>query len=711
MATLEKIRSKSVFLIVVIGLALLAFIVGDALTNSRNIFGDHTTVAKVGSTKIDITDYQRKREELNNQLEEMRRQNPQQVQNFDTQTLPQIAIQQLMQEDLLLNAAEKAGIDVTGNLLRYYMLENPQNPDVMRIVQQLNAGGLNVSTAQQAYEVIFNPKRNGFTDAQMEPYQRLWLAAENSTKDNVARQLYMRILQNSVKANELDKKALYNDYVNTANVELAYLPYGELNEKDYPVSEAELKKAYDEKKGMFKVNEATKDMQFIAVNIAPSEKDRAEAKALAQRTVKLLQDSASQLSKDIKKDGVTLTHHSLRAADLPAGGIKDFVMNGPKDSVKLTSESVRGFTAIRITGRTSQVDSIQVNTVMTATEDLGKKVLAALNAGLPADSISSRWSPDSVYTQLDQWLPLFTAQGKSSDIPQETIDSIVNAGGKYVTLQSGPQGMMIASLVKRNAPVTIYDYDEVNYVLGPSAETVNAERAKLEKFLADNKTSADFVKNAEKAGYMLQRYSVTQSTPAVPRSMGMNSYLPDSRQVIRWVMIDAKDGDVSHIYESKSATNPAFYAAAVSASYDEYTPLSNPEVKDYLTNDIRRSKAGDKMVEKYGKKTQSLQSAAQAMGVEPRTLDNFRFGMSYAIQDPTVMGKINGTKADKKVVLAKGQDGIYVYQVMSKQKEDFPYNEQTYQQQYFQQINPNLMEMIQGNDRIKNNIYKFEAGE
>ena len=53
MATLEKIRSKSVFLLIVIGVALLAFIIGDALTNSRNILGDHTTVAKVGGTKIE----------------------------------------------------------------------------------------------------------------------------------------------------------------------------------------------------------------------------------------------------------------------------------------------------------------------------------------------------------------------------------------------------------------------------------------------------------------------------------------------------------------------------------------------------------------------------------------------------------------------------------------------------------------------------------
>ena len=55
MATLEKIRSKSVFLIIVIGVALLAFIVGDAITNGSKLFGNQTTVAKVGKQKIDYT--------------------------------------------------------------------------------------------------------------------------------------------------------------------------------------------------------------------------------------------------------------------------------------------------------------------------------------------------------------------------------------------------------------------------------------------------------------------------------------------------------------------------------------------------------------------------------------------------------------------------------------------------------------------------------
>ena len=38
MAALEKIRSKSVMLLIVIGVALLAFIIGDFLNSGRSFF-------------------------------------------------------------------------------------------------------------------------------------------------------------------------------------------------------------------------------------------------------------------------------------------------------------------------------------------------------------------------------------------------------------------------------------------------------------------------------------------------------------------------------------------------------------------------------------------------------------------------------------------------------------------------------------------------
>ena len=189
MATLEKIRSKSVLLIVIIGVALLAFIVGDALTNSRNLFGNGTTVAKVGSEKIDYTEYSTKREELNNRLEEARKQNPQQVANFDSQQLAQMAIDQLIDEKLLDDAVNDLGILVTGDQLRFYMLDNPVSSMMQDLLGKMQQSGLNIQTPQQAFEVIFNPKRNGLTDANVKPFQQYWIAVEQDTKKQVARNI------------------------------------------------------------------------------------------------------------------------------------------------------------------------------------------------------------------------------------------------------------------------------------------------------------------------------------------------------------------------------------------------------------------------------------------------------------------------------------------------------------------------------------------
>ncbi len=709
MATLEKIRSKSVFLIVVIGVALLAFIVGDALTNSRNILGDHTTVAKVGSTKIDFTEYQRKREELNNQLEEARRNNPAQFANFDTQVLPEMALEQLMQEAIILDAADKAGVRSSGNLLRYYMLENPRNPEVMNLVRQLNASGLSVQTPQQAYEVIFNPKRNGLTETQVEPFQRAWLAAEKATEKMIRQSVYQRLLVGAVRPNDLDKKALYNDYIATSNVDMAFLPFGNLDEKAYPVSDQEIKDRYNKEKELYSVTEPTREISFIAVTVTPSDADQKASRELAAKTTASLA-GGRELPKEIKKEGVNIARHALRASDIPAGPAKEFILNSAVDSVRLVSDNINGFTVVRIAGRTADVDSIQLNIISAANDKYGNKVMTALNSGLPADSVMSRFSADSVAAQLKQWIPLYTADGATNALPKSTLDSLKNAGGRFIAIQEGPQGMVMAQIVKQNAPVTIYEYDEASYTLTPSQKTKSDARTAFEKFLGANNTAEKFTVNAQKAGYNVQKFTVTSSTPAVPRFQGMDQYYPDSRQVIRWVMIDGEKGQVSHIYNASDATHPAMYAVAVDDAYDDYVPVTNQNVRDRITALVRADKAGDKLVEQYSKKTQSLQSAAQAMGVEVRNIPSLRFGRNAGVQDAAVIGRISGSKADKKVNITKGTDGIYVYQVMGKENQNFPYNEQMYDQQYYQFVNPDLEQMLQGTNRVKNNIYKFEAG-
>ncbi len=709
MATLEKIRSKSVFLIIVIGVALLAFIVGDAITNGSKLFGTQTTVAKVGKQKIAYTEYQRKRQELNNQLEEARRQNPQQYANFDTQILAQMALEQLVGEKLLDDAVDKAGVRSTGNQLRFYMLENPINEKINLVIRQLMASGVQVSTPAQAYEIIFNPKRNGLSDADMAPFQRQWLAVEEETKQMIARNTYQRLLYGTVKANELDKKSMYNDYVATADVEIAFKPFGQLDEKKYPVSASEINDRYKQERYRFEVMEPTKEVSFIAVNVVPSAADIKNAKALAQKAVKALRDST--LGKDMRREGVVVERRQLRASDISNAAIKSYVASAPADSVSLISETPRGFTIVKMGSRRAEVDSIQVNIVSVAGAALPAKVLATLNSGIVVDSIKSVYKTDSVTVQPKQWIQLFTAAGPTNAIEKGQLDTLMNAGGRYVELFKSNDGAVYAQVADKKAPVEVYEYEEISYDVKPSVRTVSDERAKLEKFLAANSTAAKFKANAAKAGYNVQEFDFTQSLPAVPRFQGMNQYYPDSRQVVRWVMIDGNKGDVSHIYESKDANAPALYAVAVDSEYEDFIPADNKKVKDLLTGEVRASKAGDAMVKQYQAKASSVASAAAAMGVQSSSSPAFRFGRNYSVSDPAVTGRISGTNPGAKVYVVKGADGVYAYRVKSRKNENFPYNADSYEQQYYQLVNPDMQGMLRGDRKIVNNVYKFEAGD
>ena len=710
MATLEKIRSKSVLLIVVIGVALLAFIIGDAITNSRNLFGDQTTVAKVGGTKIEYNDYVRKREELNSQLENARRQNPAQFANYDTQVMSQMALDQLMGEALLDQSAKDAGIRTSSSQLSYYILEQPINPRIQEILQQLNAAGYGVSTPAQAYEIIFNPKRNGVTEAEMAPFQRYWVAMEAETSQMIRRNTYQKLLMGTIKANNLDKKSLYNDYVSTRNVELAYKPYGNVSDEKYAPTEKEIRDEYDNRKGDYKVEELTKEVAFIAVTIAPSDADRKASVQLANQTASALRSGDANLNKDLRKEGVVITHKELREKDLPNGAVKTFVTSAPKDSVEILTENIKGFTVVKVGPRKMEVDSLQLNIVQVMGNGLAEKTLISLNEGLSIDSVSSKYPADSVFVQKDQWIALYNAQGPTGALENSQIDSLMNAGGKYINLLSSPQGAVLAKITNKSNPTLIYEFDEVNYELKPSTTTVGDARTKLEDFITANETAALFVENAPKEGYSVRNVDLNASTPAVPRNASMQSFYPDSRQVVRWVMIDGQPGKVSHVYESKDASSPALYAVAVLSSYDDYVPLNNSDVQRTMSDRVRKSKAGDELMGEYSSQTSSMTSAAAAMGVEPRNNATFRFGRNPQVRDASVVGQISGSKPGE-VVLVKGDNGIYAYQILSENTENFPYTDSQYEQQYFQLVNPNMGEMLKGAKHYKNNIYKFEAGD
>lgn len=713
MATLEKIRSKSVLLVVIIAVALLAFILGDAITNGRNLFGNNTTVAKVGGEKIDIQDYQRKQQEINQQMEAQRRQNPQAYANFDNQVLGQQALDQLIDEMMITNAVNATGIKTSPELLRYYMIELPNmqpgamTPEMQQLLMSMQQNGLSVRTPEEAYMVIFNPQNYGLTERQVQPFQQAWIALEGRYSELVAQTIYGNLFSNSFKANALDAEAMRKDYAVAANVKVAKMPYGPLNEKDYPVSDSEVKKAYENQKEKYAVDEASKEIGFIWVLIDPSAKDRQECKNLENQVLKELK--AGGISKETRKNGLDIQRHESILSDIKDFALKNFLTSASVDSVGVVPGPGMGFNIAKLTSRSNKVDSVEIGYIGVMDEGtLVKRVLEYANSGQPLDSINKHFSADSVRFNAPQWENLYAENmPKNLGLQEATFDSLMNSNGKYMITQNVQGWSLLQTVVKKSTPKQVVSYETVGYLLHPSEATVAAERDKLQKFITENNTAQKFTENALAAGYTVTDMKITPSTPAIPR--GYNSYYPDSRSLVRWINIDGKPGEISKIYQSKDPARPNLYVAAVLDAYDKYIPVTNKDVKEELTAQVRKEKAGNEMLKKYAKNT--VEATAAAMKVEPVEVQMLKSGKYDAtVTDAKVRGKMLGSKKNT-LQTAKGEDGIYVFVVTENVEEPVADGAVDFSQMFLRAHQLNPSGVLRGNKKIENNIYKFEIAE
>ena len=715
MATLEKIRSKSVLLVIIIAVALLAFILGDAITNGRNLFGNNTTVAKVGKSKIEIQDYQRRHQELSQQLQEARQKG--QAPNVDDQSLSQMALEGLIDEILVDEAVAALQIKSSPEALRYFMLENPQFvlPEMQKLLVSLNQSGIAVSTPADAYSVIFSPQKYGFSADQVEPYQRMWVALEEKYDNTIARNTYSMLLQNSFKANDLDIAAMKRDYVASAKLKVAKKEYDEATLKNIKVSDAEIQKAYEAQKEKYKIGETTKLVSFISVNVNPSNADMQASDKLAQKVMNEL-STKHQVSKETRKEGLDIQNHDMRVNDIKDPALKNFLENAAIGTDSIVQRNMSGFMIARLKSRTTDVDSLELVTIQVAgPQSRVDAVLEYANSGASLDAIGEKFPKDSVVYNKGEKIARYTAQaggvGKNLGLSEAKFDSLYNSGGRYIVLDQQGEMALIGTVTWKSSPTSIVQYETISYELHPSDATMMAARTKLEKFLTDNNTAKKFVANAAKSGYNPIDLTLTPSTPAVPMGGMGGQFYPDSRSVVRWVMMDAKDGEVSKIYQDKDPAHPTLYAVAVLDTYDEYLPWNSKNVKEELTQQIKREKAGDQMVKQYQAKG-NLDAVAQAMGKEVKEVESLKFTRpDQTVSDPKVLGRIMGSKAGNGMKVVRGRDGVYAYVIEEITNETVQMPDEQFGQMFLQihQVNPSLM--LRGTKKIENNIYKFDQGE
>ncbi len=706
MATLEKIRSKSVFLIVVIGIALLAFIVGDAITNGRSLFGSGSTIASLGDAKVDISEYQ-------SRLNMYQEANP----DADVQELSQATIDALINEKLLDAAAKKLGVEVSDEQTTYYIMEQPLQPMQLfmntygRAVQQMYPNAQLTPTLM--YNIIFTPEKYGLSADQTEGLKQAWIAMEKETKAAAARNIYMQLLYATIQPNDLDKKALFAQNTDSYTVDVARKAFGELDKKKYPVSDADIKAEYDKNKNMFMVKEPTKTVGFIAYSVKPSDADIKLAKELQAAALKSVK-AGQPLAKDLQKQGVRFDTRTATTANAGDYQLSSFLKGAPVDSVALFDRG-GSFRIVKLVGNSAANDSLEVAFVQVMKDQVAA-VTADIKAGMALDSLSGKYSADQVGVSPAQWVSIQNEQARQQlgSVSSTFVAALDTVGaGAILTAQETPEGSVLAYVKNAKPKVSVYTYEDTYYDLYPSDETIDAATEALSKYAASHNTPAKFAEGAQKAGYMHQSVPVSASLPAFSAGMnpmnGRASYYPKSREVVQWVMTEGEPGMASPVFSNEDMQQPILYIALVEDEYDDYAPYTDSLVKESLEAKVRASKAGDAMVKQYSGKG-NIQATAQAMGVPVVTDSQVRFQGSMNVPDAAVAARMTGTKPGVKTYVVKGNDGVYAYEVKAKNPSESKYYESQSADQYNRQFKGNvnaLFNMLRGNKRMENNIFKI----
>ena len=229
MATLEKIRSKAGLLVLVVGLALFAFIIGDFLNSGSTYFRQsQERIAEIDGEVVKIQDYQGRVDEMA-EMYKMQSGSASLPEEYMTQ-IRQSVFDAMVQEVVLDEATAKLGMGVSPEEL----FDMVQGENISPLIQQMQMF-TNPQTGAFDKAALLNFLKQIDSDniasypadqqAQLIQAKNFWLFWEKNIKRQRLEQKYTTLLSKAISANSLDAKEAYNDNAENSDIIYAIICY------------------------------------------------------------------------------------------------------------------------------------------------------------------------------------------------------------------------------------------------------------------------------------------------------------------------------------------------------------------------------------------------------------------------------------------------------------------------------------------------------
>ena len=714
MAALGKIRSKGGILVGAIGLALFAFLAGDAARSCDGIKGEaRQQIGEILGKKISVQDYQKLIDEYQSAIKfTMQRDNltDQELKQVEDQVWQQLVSNRVIEAD-----AEKVGLTVTEKEIQNVLNEgtNPMLVQTPFVNQQ--TGRFDVNALKQFFD-SYN-KAKAAKSPQVEQMQAIydyWLFVEKNLRAQLLGQKYQALLASCVLSNKAEAKMAFKDNNEESQIQLASLAYSTVKDADVKVTDDDLKAKYAELKPAFRQNVETRDIKFVDFQIKASAADRSQV-------VKEMNDFQKQLASAedpaavVSKSGSEIPYLGLPVSNKAYQQYPDIASKIDSLSVGTTGvvENAQDNTLniIRVLSKAQLADSIQFRqiNIAAATPDEARakadSIQKALAGGADFDALAKRYGQtgEKVWFTGQQYE---MAPSMSQD-NRKFINALLNGEVNATQNLALTQGNIILQVLDKKAFTTKTTAAVIKKVVDFSKATRSNAYNKFSEFVAKSSTIADLEKNAPKSGYQVQ--SLNDISTAEHYVGG----IPGTHDALKW-LFEAKQGEVSPLYEC--GNNDHLLVIALTAVHPQgYRSWDDAQVKEILKREVIKDKKAEKLMAKL-KGVNSI-AAAQAKGAKVSSVNQITFAAPAFVQatgsvEPALSGAVAGTAAGKfSKAPVKGNAGVYVFQVVKKSmRAGSKYDETLVMQQAAQanmQLVGNFMQDLILKAKVVDNRYLF----
>ncbi|MBD9353109.1 peptidylprolyl isomerase [Phocaeicola plebeius] len=668
MATLQKIRSKGPLLVIVIGLALFAFIAGDAWKVLQPHQGKQD-VGEVNGEVLSAQDYQKMVDELSEVIKLTNGLNSlteDQLNNVKDQVW-----QSYVNNKLIAEQAEKLGLKVTDAEIQS-IIDQGTHPLLMQTPFRNPQTGMFDKDMLKKFLVDYANLNASQMPAQyVEYYQKMgafWQFVEKTLAQSTLAEKYQNLVTKSLISNPVAAEDAFNSRTEQSDLLLAGVPYSSINDSTVQVSDSEIKDRYNEKKEQFKQLVETRDIRYIDVKVVPSDADR---KAVEKEVT----EYSNQLASTTADFGtfVRSTGSSVNYSDVPVSkSVFPADVASRLDSTNVNevygpyyNQTDDSFNAFKLLAKVSSPDSIQFRQIQVyadteeKTKTLADSIYNALKGGADFAAVAK------IYGQTGEatWVNAQSWEGSELDADNSKfINTLLNQPVNELANLNMGQANLILQVMNKKSMQTKYKVAVVKREVEFSKETYNAAYNKFSQFVAQNTTIDSMVKNAEESGYTLMPR--TDLSSAEYYVGGVRS----TREALKWIFA-AKPGEVSPLYEC--GENDHLMVVALDKIHEAgYRDINS--VAEMLRAEIRRDKKAEKIMEEMKK----YNSIAQVKGMKDAVSDSVKHVtfsapayISVTRSSEPVIGAVAAkTAANKVSAPIKGNGGVYMIQVYAKEK-------------------------------------------